>query len=99
MTECIIVAGHKYAPGCWIICRKREDGSFDYQDEANTVLCQTDWDWPALASNTGFVPCECGATDGTVDCPHHKASDMIAAAYDWLEEHEGQLFDDPGYFQ
>jgi hypothetical protein len=54
---------------------------------------QSDWDYPSLASNLGFVPCECGATDGTVDCAHKKATDMISAAFDYLEERDGTTFD------
>ena len=56
----------------------------------DTVLVQTDFDFPALASRLGFVPCDCGATDGTVDCEHRTASEMISAAYDYLVEHAGE---------
>lgn len=62
------------------------------------VMVQTDWDYPGLASNFGFIPCKCGATDGTVDCKHKTASEMIAAAWDFLDEHDGEVFEDPGYF-
>lgn len=55
------------------------------------VFVQTDWDYPALASRFGYVPCECGATDGTVDCPHKTASAMIAEAYDHLAAHDGAV--------
>lgn len=53
------------------------------------AFAQSDWDYPALASPFGFVPCECGATDGTVDCGHRSAAEMIAAAFDFLVEHVG----------
>lgn len=58
---------------------------------------QSDWGYAALASLFGWVPCECGATDGTVDCPHRKVSDMLSEAYDWLADHDGDEIDDPGY--
>lgn len=69
------------------------------RDDDRTVLVQSDWDYPSLASCLGFVPCEEGCdTDGTVDCTHHTASQMIEAAQEFLDEHLGDLFEDPGYF-
>ena len=77
-----------YVPCGFLIVR---DGR-DPHDEANTVLVQTDWDYPGIALRMGLEPCECGATDGTVDCEHKKASDMISAAYDFIESHAGESF-------
>jgi hypothetical protein len=54
---------------------------------------QIDWDYPGLASMFGYVPCDCGATDGTVDCPHKTASEMIAEAFEYLSEHDGEVID------
>lgn len=67
-------------------------------ENGDTRLIQTDWDLPGLAAALGWLACDCGATDGTVDCPHHTATDMIAAARRFLEEHEGEMAEDPGYF-
>jgi hypothetical protein len=67
-------------------------------DESQTVLIQTDWDWPGVASSFGWSPCTYGCTDGTVDCPHKTASQMIAEAGAYIEEHYGDTVDDPGYF-
>jgi hypothetical protein len=67
-------------------------------ENGQEVFIQSDWDYPGTASNLGFVPCECGETDGTVDCAHHTATEMISAAYDFLCEHDGETFTDPGYF-
>lgn len=78
----------RYAPAGFLIVR---DGAAPMED---SVLIQSDWDYPSVASRTGFVPCECGATDGTIDCPHHTASEMISAAYEWLEARDGQSFPD-----
>jgi len=68
-------------------------------EDGRSALFQTDWDWPSLASNFEWVPCkQCTGTDGTVDCAHSKASDMMADAYDYLREHCGETIPDPGYF-
>lgn len=81
-----------YAPCGFLIV---QDGANPYSDNpADTILIQSDWDYPGVASRTGFVPCSCGATDGTVDCPHRTASDMISAAYDWLRDRDGESFPD-----
>ena len=82
----------KYAPCGFLIVRSGADPYSD--DPADTRLVQSDWDFPGVASRTGFVSCECGATDGTVDCKHHTASHMISAAYDWLAERNGEAFPD-----
>jgi hypothetical protein len=79
---------HQYAPCGFLIVK---DGG-NPRDDSDSILIQTDWDWPGVASRMGFVPCECGATDGTVKCAHKTASDMIAAAYDHIEAHEGESF-------
>jgi hypothetical protein len=80
----------KYAPCGFLIV---QDGADSYSDNpADTVLIQTDWDFPGVASRTGFVACEHGDTDGTIDCPHHKAGDMISAAYGWLSDRAGDSF-------
>ena len=62
------------------------------------ILVQTDWDFPGLASTFGWSPCSCGATDGTIDCDHKTADEMIADARDFLTAHVGDTTDDPGYF-
>ena len=68
-------------------------------DTGETVLIQTDWDYPGLASSFGWLACECGETDGTVDCPHKSATDMISDAAEYLDDHIGETIDDPGYFE
>jgi hypothetical protein len=80
-----------YCPCGFLIVR---EGASPY-DESQTVLVQSDWDYPGVASSMGWEPCSCGATDGTVDCQRcgRKASDMIAEAYDWIESREGEEFD------
>lgn len=72
-------------------------GLYDTETSECVVFVQSDWDYAGLASSFGWVPCPCGHTDGTVDCPHRKVSDMLSEAFDWLAERDGQEIDDPGY--
>ena len=67
-------------------------------DDGRDILIQTDWDYPGVASTFGWCPCDCGETDGTVDCPHRTASAMISEAGEYLDDHIGDTVDDPGYF-
>jgi len=62
-------------------------------DDGREALVQTDWDFPGVASTFGWVPCECGHTDGTVDCRHKTASKMIAEAAEYLGDHVGDSVD------
>lgn len=51
---------------------------------------QSDWEYPMLAENFGaHILCDCGETDGTVDCDHTTASAMIEAAGNWLSDNDG----------
>ena len=95
-----------YAPCAYLICQVTgKPGSYDWntRDEKTTILIQTDWDYPGLASTFGFVPCFCGETDGTVECPHKTAPEMITAASEFLNElcetpDNRRFVSDPGYF-
>jgi hypothetical protein len=74
-------------------------------DDGRTVLVQTDWDYPGVARTFGWSPrevqredrppCDHRSTDGTVDCPACgvTAGEFIAAAREWLEEHDGATAD------
>ena len=62
------------------------------------LLVQTDFDFPGVATTFGWSACSCGATDGTVDCDHRTADEMIVEARDFLRAHAGDAADDPGYF-
>ncbi len=70
----------------------------DTGDES--ILIQTDWDFPSLARTLGWrgkigrERCQHRGTDGTVTCPDCglKASDFIGAAIDWLDKHDGCVF-------
>lgn len=68
-------------------------------DTGKSIYYQTDYDYPRLVSELGGnVMCDCGETDGTVDCPHKTASDMITAADDWLFDNDGLEVDGRGSF-
>lgn len=69
-------------------------------EDGRSVHCGADYDHCGIAGNFGWRPCECGSTDGTVDCPDcgRKAGDMIAEATAVLYDHDGDSFEDPGYF-
>jgi hypothetical protein len=68
-------------------------------EDGRDILIQTDFDFPGIASTFGWSPCECGATDGTVDCGHKTTSQMIAEAQAHLDDNIGQSVEDPGYFE
>ena len=86
------------APCCVLLLECDEHG----RETGRDVLVQDDWSWPSIAGNFGFVPCNCdnaGSTDGTVDCPCGRtAGNMIAQAREFLDEHDGEVAEDPGYF-
>jgi hypothetical protein len=83
-----------YRFGTYLIVAESESGL------RRTVLVQTDWDFPGVASRLGWVACECGFTDGTVDCEHKKASDMIQDARLHLDASDGVPCDElADYFQ
>ena len=79
----------RFAPCGFLILR---DGH-DLADLEQSTLVQTDWDYPAIASAMGWQPCHDG-TDGTVKCDQcgKTASDLIGAAFDHIEAHEGESF-------
>ena len=85
-------------PG-YLVCQIDEETGCYLSDDKHSLLVQTDWDYPSLASNFGFVPCECGETDGTVDCKHKTVHEMIGEAIDFLDGKLGTIVSDPGYFQ
>lgn len=68
-------------------------------DTDEDILVQTDWDYPGLAMTFGWSPCH-GETDGTVKCPvcGMSADTLIADAGIYLDDHIGDVVDDPGYF-
>jgi hypothetical protein len=98
-------------PG-YLVCRIDDETGCYLTDDANTVLFQTDWEFPALAATFGWnigksqtgEPGYRGAFcshSGTVKCDTCGAtpSTFIADARQFLNEHLGAIAVDPGYFQ
>lgn len=89
----------QYAPVGFLICRKLRHGRWNARDDDNTILVDTDWDFPGLASHLGWLGCPHGS-DGTVRCCEcgKSPSEFISEAYDYLVAHQGERFDGSDYF-
>lgn len=80
----------QHAPCCYLICRVTNpdagEGNYDWstRDEANTVLVQTDFDYPGVARSFGW----------------NGDDDDINGATDYLDRcvAHGTVVEDPGYF-
>ena len=101
MTESRLVVvdtDRGYAPMSYLVCRVFPHGQWSTRQEKDICLVSVDFDFPGLATCLGYIPCsECPHTDGTIDCEHHTALEMITDAKRWLDSHTGQPFEDPGY--
>lgn len=79
---------------------KRLARKWERETGNESVLFQTDWDFPGLARSLGWngkigrERCEHRGTDGTVNCPDCgiTASEFIGAASAWLDKHNGHSF-------
>lgn len=67
-------------------------------EDGRSILLQSDWDYPKIASLFGYVPCFCGQTDGTIQCAHRTPGEMIDEAKSYLLDRVYESVDDPGYF-
>lgn len=67
-------------------------------DSGEAIPIMLDFDFPALAELFGYRPCKCGHTDGTVDCEHKTATQMIGEAREILDKNIDKAVDDIGYF-
>jgi hypothetical protein len=89
------VSFHSSAPCGFLIVKT--DG--DPNNEADTQLVQSDWDFPAIAGRMGWdmgktEECDHSDSDGTVTCDCGKtSSDFISEASDYIREHEDEEFD------
>ena len=120
MSKVVIDVDSAYAPCSYLICAVDTQGEWNTHDDCRTVLVQTDWDYPGLASNLGWSTrnvqsdpkprhwqtgeefvCEHDSTDGTVKCESCgvTVSEFIESAREFLDEHLGEEFEDPGYFE
>lgn len=83
-----------------IPCNKRLAKKIERETGDESVIFQTDWDFPGLARSLGWrgkvgrERCEHRGTDGTVDCPDcgKTASQFISAASNWLDERLNTVF-------
>ncbi len=101
-----ITRDSKYAPCGYLVIRE----PFDKYDEKNTILIQSDWDFPGVARTFGWdmtkeqiltEACDHSGTDGTVPCPDCgiSVSQMIEAAQEYLDTVlDEKEVEDPGYF-
>jgi len=79
---------------------KRVAKAFKRDTGEETILFQTDWDFPGLARALGWngkvrrERCPHRGTDGTITCPDcgKSAGEFIGAATQWLDGHCGQTF-------
>jgi hypothetical protein len=98
-----------------IITLEQGDFGWDYIirdiESGETVLIQTDYDYPGVAETFGWslrdvqhddneLPCRHQHTDGTIDCPNCgiRAGAFIHSAQEYLDDHIGDEAEDPGYF-
>jgi hypothetical protein len=101
------------APGCVKILRCDKIGIDQpaFGDDDGSILVQTDYYFCGVASTFGWSPallrspsnptCDHKGTDGTVDCPQCKLSVVafIMSAREWIDNHDGMIVEDPGYFE
>lgn len=66
---------------------------YDVETEQEIEFIQSDWEYPSWASKFGWIPCDCGETDGTVKCPHKGVDEMLSSAYNYLAELDGQVLE------
>lgn len=101
-------------PG-YLICQMDDETGTYQTDETRSLLIQTDWDYPSVASNFGWdmrecqvtnagyygVTCAHRGTDGTVKCDDCglTPSTFIEQSQWFLDDNLGKIVDDPGYFQ
>jgi hypothetical protein len=67
-------------------------------EDGQTILVQTDWDFPGVASTFGWSPPPGTPIDPTGNFPEDVFATLIADARDFLHERAGSTADDPGYF-
>jgi hypothetical protein len=110
-----MLIGLSHGPaGTYLVCKftnpEAGPGHYDWNehDEDNTVLVQSDWDFPGLATSFGWnhgiqKHCHHEGTDGTVDCKKcgKKATKFITEASDFLDKcvNNATVVNDPGYFE
>lgn len=90
-------------PGFMVHRIDEETGCY-LADEQNSLLVQSDWDYPSLARSFGWdwrsPNCDHSSTDGTVTCEcGMTASNFIQDAMEYLDANLGKIVEDCDYFQ
>ena len=82
----------------YLICHVDENGDVDIHNEKRTILIQTDYEYPAIASLFGWQPCH-NCTDGTIDCSicGKTTLEAIQEAKEVVENNIGITVENPGY--
>jgi hypothetical protein len=63
--------------------------------EIGSFRVSLDCDYPKIAEIFGcHAICDCGSTDGSVDCDHKTASQMIGEAFSFLDDNIGAISDE-----
>jgi len=99
LTESNFSLGYELTP-----CDRRAARQYEKETGNESVLFQSDWDFPSLASSLGWRMrlgrgdrCSHSGTDGTVRCPDcgATATQFIDAAREWLDGQCHRAFNDP----
>lgn len=97
MSKITLDADTSDCPGC--VCKV-------VNDDGRDILVQQDYSAPGVASTFGWSVrrvgggCEHDGSDGTCDCKTCgvTAGQFITAAIDYINDHDGESVEDPGYF-
>lgn len=94
MANITYTRGHAGTYEIWLV-----DEHNVIDESVESVLSQLDYDRCGLANTFGWSPCH-NCTDGTIDCAEcdKTATELISDATDYLNEHYGDIAEDPGYF-
>lgn len=98
----IVLGAHSYG---YTLTLEGDEGDW------SSILVQSDYDYPGLASTFGWsvgqvpgapgnVTCYHDGTDGSIDCREcgRMTFEFIRDARGYLDRHVGDVVEDPGYF-
>lgn len=66
--------------------------------ETGETLPVRDFDVTSLVWHLAGSGCECGESDGSVDCDCGTTMEFFEDALEWIDHNDGEVFEDPGYF-
>jgi hypothetical protein len=96
----ILDADTSDCPGC--VCKilnSTESRSILVQEDHQAVGVAPTFGWSVR--DVGDGECDHDGTDGSVDCKEcgTKAIEFISAAIEFINDHDGDVAEDPGYFE